>query len=58
MRCIQGTDVSPPQGGNHATLCLFTENLKEAQDHWDGHDFTKDKIKWEWVFSTLSKTNV
>lgn len=47
-----------PQGGNYAWLCLFIEHLKEAQDYWDGQDFTKDKIKWEWGFSTLSKTNV
>lgn len=47
-----------PQGGNRARLCLFIGNLKEAQDHGDGQDFTKDKIKWEWCFSTLSKTNV
>lgn len=43
-------------GGNSFRRCLFIENLKEVQDHWD--DFTKDKIKYEWGLSTLSKTNV
>lgn len=34
-----------PQWGTGARLCLFIENLEEAQNHWDGRDFTKDRIR-------------
>lgn len=50
MRRVQDTEVSPHGGAAVPSLCLFIENLKDAQGPSDPHDFTKGRIGYEWGF--------